>query len=574
MLKKYLPILGWARTYSAAQFSDDILASIIVMVMLVPQSLAYAMLAGLPPEMGLYASILPLMVYTLFGTSRALSVGPVAVVSLMTAAAVARLEFADPAQVMAAATLLALMSGAFLVLLGVLRLGFLANFLSHPVIAGFITASGVIIALGQLPGILGISASGQTLLQLVPAIFNGLAESLDNLNWPTIIIGVGTLIYLFWARSGLATLLRRFGMGERASIITARLSPIVAVLATGFAAWSLNLGERGLQLVGEVPAGLPGLVLPGFTPDLWSALAGSAALIAILAFVESVSVAQGLAAKKRERIDPDQELIGLGAANMASSFAGGFPVAGGFARSVVNFDAGAATPAAGFFAAVLMALATFVLMPLLAWLPKATLSATIIVAVWSLVDFSILKKAWDYSKADFLAVSATIVLTLLEGVESGVAAGILVSILVHLYKSSRPHVAIVGEVPGTEHFRNVLRHKVITHDHILSLRVDESLYFANTRYLEDLIYKEVSERPALKHVILMCSAVNEIDLSALESLEAVNKRLGDNGVSLNLSEVKGPVMDALQKSHFLTELTGKVYLSQHQAFNDLVDQTA
>lgn len=574
MLKKYLPILGWARTYSAAQFSDDILASIIVMVMLVPQSLAYAMLAGLPPEMGLYASILPLMVYTLFGTSRALSVGPVAVVSLMTAAAVARLEFADPAQVIAAATLLALMSGSFLVLLGVLRLGFLANFLSHPVIAGFITASGVIIALGQLPGILGISASGQTLLQLVPAIFNGLAESLDNLNWPTIIVGVGTLIYLFWARSGLARLLRRFGMGERSSIITARLSPIVAVLATGFAAWSLNLGERGLQLVGEVPAGLPGLVLPGFTPDLWSALAGSAALIAILAFVESVSVAQGLAAKKRERIDPDQELIGLGAANMASSFAGGFPVAGGFARSVVNFDAGAATPAAGFFAALLMALATFVLMPLLAWLPKATLSATIIVAVWSLVDFSILKKAWDYSKADFLAVSATIVLTLLEGVESGVAAGILVSILVHLYKSSRPHVAIVGEVPGTEHFRNVLRHKVITHEQILSLRVDESLYFANTRYLEDLIYKEVSERPALKHVILMCSAVNEIDLSALESLEAVNKRLGDNGVSLNLSEVKGPVMDALQKSHFLTELTGKVYLSQHQAFNDLVDQTA
>tara|TARA_R110002072_G_scaffold11196_2_gene50867 strand:+ start:24144 stop:25868 length:1725 start_codon:yes stop_codon:yes gene_type:complete len=574
MLKKYLPILGWARTYSAAQFSDDILASIIVMVMLVPQSLAYAMLAGLPPEMGLYASILPLMVYTLFGTSRALSVGPVAVVSLMTAAAVARLEFADPAQVIAAATLLALMSGSFLVLLGVLRLGFLANFLSHPVIAGFITASGVIIALGQLPGILGISASGQTLLQLVPAIFNGLAESLDNLNWPTIIVGVGTLIYLFWARSGLARLLRRFGMGERSSIITARLSPIVAVLATGFAAWSLNLGERGLQLVGGVPAGLPGLVLPGFTPDLWSALAGSAALIAILAFVESVSVAQGLAAKKRERIDPDQELIGLGAANMASSFAGGFPVAGGFARSVVNFDAGAATPAAGFFAALLMALATFVLMPLLAWLPKATLSATIIVAVWSLVDFSILKKAWDYSKADFLAVSATIVLTLLEGVESGVAAGILVSILVHLYKSSRPHVAIVGEVPGTEHFRNVLRHKVITHEHILSLRVDESLYFANTRYLEDLIYKEVSERPALKHVILMCSAVNEIDLSALESLEAVNKRLGDNGVSLNLSEVKGPVMDALQKSHFLTELTGKVYLSQHQAFNDLVDLTA
>jgi SulP family sulfate permease len=288
-------------------------------------------------------------------------------------------------------------------------------------------------------------------------------------------------------------------------------------------------------------------------------------LIAILGFVESVSVAQGLAAKRRERIDPDQELIGLGASNVAASLAGGFPVAGGFARSVVNFDAGAATPAAGFFAAVLIAMATFFLMPVLAWLPKATLSATIIVAVWSLVDFSIVKKAWHYSRADFLAVTATIVVTLLVGVEAGVASGIMVSILVHLYKSSRPHVAIVGEVPGTEHFRNVLRHKVVTHAHILSLRVDESLFFANTRYLEDLIYKEVAERPALKHVILMCSAVNEIDLSALESLEVINTRLSDQGIALHLSEVKGPVMDALQKTHLLEALTGQVYLSQHQA---------
>jgi SulP family sulfate permease len=300
------------------------------------------------------------------------------------------------------------------------------------------------------------------------------------------------------------------------------------------------------------------------------ALAVPAAMIGILGFVESVSVAQGLAAKKRERIHPDQELVALGGANIASSFAGGFPVAGGFSRSVVNFDAGAATPAAGFYAAVLIALATFVLMPMLAWLPRATLAATIIVAVWSLVDFSILKKAWNYSRADFLAVLSTIVMTLAMGVEAGVGAGVLVSILVHLYKSSRPHVAIVGEVPGTEHFRNVQRHQVVTHPHILSLRVDESLYFANTRFLEDLVYKEVSERPALKHIILMCSAVNEIDLSALESLEAINSRLGDLGIKLHLSEVKGPVMDALRRSHFLHDITGKVYMSQHQAVTDIL----
>lgn len=572
-LSRYLPALTWAKTYSSSQLSDDLLAAIVVMVMLVPQSLAYAMLAGLPPEMGLYASILPLMAYTLFGSSRALSVGPVAIISLMTAAAISRLPVTDPAEIVAAAGLLAMMSGLFLILMGVLRLGFFANFLSHPVIVGFITASGILIALGQLPNILGVSASGQSLPQLLPSLFTALLDALADPNRPTLLVGLLTLVYLFWARSSLAKLLQKAGLSARAAVITARLSPIVAVAATTAAAWYFRLDQHGLALVGSVPTGLPGLQLPVLSLDLWSALAGSAMLIAVLGFVESVSVAQGLAAKRRERIDPDQELIGLGASNVAASVAGGFPVAGGFARSVVNFDAGAATPAAGFFAALLIALATFFLMPLLAWLPKATLSATIIVAVWSLVDFSIVKKAWDYSRADFLAVSATIVVTLLDGVEAGVGAGILVSILVHLYKSSRPHVAIVGEVPGTEHFRNVQRHQVVTHPHILSLRVDESLYFANTRYLEDLIYKQVSERPALKHVILMCSAVNEIDLSALESLEVINSRLSDQGIALHLSEVKGPVMDALQKTHLLKALTGQVYLSQHQAVAAVLQQT-
>lgn len=570
MSVRYFPVLSWARSYTSYQFSDDLLAAVIVTVMLVPQSLAYAMLAGLPPEMGLYASILPLVAYTLFGTSRALSVGPVAVISLMTAAAISGLGLTDPAQIVIAAMTLALMSGLFLILMGVLRLGFLANFLSHPVIAGFITASGVLIALGQVPTILGLSANGHNLPEQVAALAAAITTVWPVLSLPTVIIGVSTLVYLFWARSSLAPLLRRAGLSARGAIIIARLSPVAAAVAGGLAAWYFDLGARGVALVGTVPAGLPVPGLPAFQSVPWMSLAGPALLIAILGFVESVSVAQGLAARKRQRIDPDQELIGLGASNLASGFSGGFPVAGGFARSVVNFDAGAATPAAGLFAAMLIAAGTFVLMPLLAWLPKATLAATIIVAVWSLVDISIVRKAWRYSRADFLAVTATIVLTLLVGVETGVAAGILVSILVHLYKSSRPHVAIVGQIPGSEHFRNVERHQVITHAHILSLRVDESLYFANTRYLEDLIYKEVSERCDLRHVILMCSAVNEIDLSALESLEAINRRLDDLDIRLHLSEVKGPVMDALQRSQFLHDLSGQVYLSQHLAVQDLV----
>ena len=569
-LQRWFPVLQWGRQYNARQFTDDALASVIVMVMLIPQSLAYAMLAGLPPELGLYASVMPLIAYTVFGTSRALSVGPVAVISLLTAAAISRLELDSSGQVIEAAMLLAMMSGLFLVLLGVLRLGFLANFLSHPVIAGFITASGILIALGQVPALLGISGAGHNLVELLHSLGLSLLQTIDQPNWPTKAVGLTTLVYLFWSRKKLAPLLQKLGVSARLSVMLSRLSPILAVVGSGLAAWGLDLGNKGLALVGSVPAGLPALGFPVMSLPLIQALWVPAMMIAVLGFVESVSVAQGLAAKKRERIHPDQELVALGSANIAASVAGGFPVAGGFSRSVVNFDAGAATPAAGFYAAVLIAVATFVLMPLLAWLPRATLAATIIVAVWSLVDFGILKKAWDYSRADFMAVFSTIVVTLAVGVEAGVAAGVLVSLGVHLYKSSRPHVAIVGEVPGTEHFRNVLRHQVITHDHILSLRVDESLYFANTRYLEDMIYKEVSERPALKHVILMCSAVNEIDLSALESLEAINSRLSDLGIRLHLSEIKGPVMDALKRSHFMDELTGRVYLSQHQAVSAIL----
>jgi SulP family sulfate permease len=305
--------------------------------------------------------------------------------------------------------------------------------------------------------------------------------------------------------------------------------------------------------------------MPSFSMDTWSNLIGAAVLISVIGFVESVSVAQTLAAKKRQRIDPDQELIGLGAANLGASFTGGLPVTGGFSRSVVNYDAGADTPAAGAYTAIGLASASLFLTPLIYHLPQATLAATIIVAVLSLVDFSVLKKAWHHSRADFVAVVATMSITLLMGVELGVTAGVAVSILIHLYKTSRPHMAIVGQVPETEHYRNVLRHDVLTDPTILTIRVDESLYFANTRYLEDRIYDEVAKQPKLEHVVLMCSAVNTIDMSALESLEAINERLKAGGVMFHFSEVKGPVMDQLSATGFLEALSGEVFLSQHGA---------
>jgi SulP family sulfate permease len=568
LITRYMPVLQWGRRYDRPMLEADILAAVIVTIMLIPQSLAYALLAGLPPEAGLYASIVPIVLYAIFGTSNALAVGPVAVVSLMTAAAIGQVaEQGTVGYAMAALTLAAL-SGGFLLLLGLLRLGFIANFLSHPVIAGFITASGILIAMSQVKHILGIEAGGHTL----PELLGTLWEHLPETNWITLILGVAATAFLFWVRRGLKPLLRGWGLSPRLADVVTKAGPVAAVVATTLAVWLFGLSEQGVKIVGAVPAALPPLTMPDFSPDLVRQLLVPAILISVIGFVESISVAQTLAAKKRQRIDPDQELIGLGAANLGAGFTGGFPVTGGFSRSVVNFDAGAETPAAGAFTAVGLAIAALALTPLVYFLPKATLAATIIVAVLSLVDFSILPKAWRHSKADFSAVAATILLTLGFGVETGVSAGVLLSIGLHLYKTSRPHVAEVGRVPGTEHFRNILRHEVETDPRILSLRVDESLYFANARFLEDYIYDRVVGDTPIRHVILQCSAVNEIDFSALESLEAINTRLKDLGIKLHLSEVKGPVMDRLSHGHFIEDLTGHVFLSQHAAVCALSEQ--
>ena len=564
-VSNYFPILTWGRAYTRSALSNDLMAALIVTIMLIPQSLAYALLAGLPPEAGLYASIVPIMLYAVFGTSRALAVGPVAVVSLMTAAALSNIVEQGTMGYAVAALSLAGLSGIILLAMGLFRLGFVANFLSHPVIAGFITASGIIIAASQLKHILGINAEGHNLLELVISIIEHLSET----NWITAIIGILATTFLFWVRKGLKPLLTKLGLGSTLTGVMVKAGPVLVVVATTLAVWLFDLSEIGVKIVGEVPQSLPPLTLPSFSPDLLDQLLLPAFLISIIGFVESISVAQTLAAKKRQRIDPDQELIGLGAANIGASLTGGFPVTGGFSRSVVNFDAGAETPAAGAFTAIGLAIAALALTPLIFFLPKATLAASIIVAVLSLVDFSILKRSWSYSKADFAAVLATILITLGMGVEAGVSAGVGLSILLHLYKSSKPHIAEVGQVPGTEHFRNILRHKVLTHPEIVTLRVDESLYFANARFLEEKIQNRVASDKNVRHVILQCSAINEIDFSALESLEAINERLGEMDVKLHLSEVKGPVMDHLQRAHFLSDLTGQVFLSQYEAVESL-----
>ena len=566
-LARYLPILEWGRGYGGVTLTNDLVAAAIVTIMLIPQSLAYAMLAGLPPEIGLYASILPIIAYALFGTSRALAVGPVAVISLMTLTAASAVAAPGSAEFIAATLVLALLSGLILIVMGVLRLGFLANLLSHPVVSGFITASGIIIATSQLKSLLGIKASGEALPELVTTLI----ENAKDTNPYTLAIGVIATGFLFWVRKGLKPMLVGFGLAARPADLVAKAGPIVAVALSILAVIAFDLEAKGVKVVGDIPQSLPPFTVPLFDADLWQRLAVPALLLSIIGFVESVSVAQTLAAKKRQRIVPDQELIGLGAANVAAAFSGGYPVTGGFARSVVNFDAGAETPAAGAFTAVGILLAALFLTPLLASLPIATLAGTIIVAVLSLVDFKTPRAIWHYSKADFAAMAATIAVTLLIGVEPGVMAGVGLSLALFLWRASRPHAAIVGRVPETEHFRNVKRHKVFTDPRILTIRIDESLTYLNARWLEEFVLEEIAAHPKLKHLILMASAVNAIDASALESIEAINHRMADAGVCLHLSEVKGPVMDALERGHFLHDLTGQVWLSQHEAFEAVLE---
>ncbi len=564
-LANYFPILDWGRRYRGETFVNDAVAALIVTIMLIPQSLAYALLAGLPPQIGLYASILPLIVYAIFGTSRTLAVGPVAILSLMTAAAAGKIAETGSAQYIEAALILAFLSGLILAVLGLLRMGFLANFLSHPVISGFITASGLIIAASQLKHILGVPAHGHNLLEIVWS----LASHIPDINWPTLAIGGTSLIFLFWVRGQQKPLLKRMGLGDKLATIIARAGPVFAVVASILIVAFMGLDERGVKILRDVPTDLPSLGMPGFDQSVWMQLLGSAALISLIGFVESVSVAKTLAAKRRQKVDPNQELIALGAASMSAGVSSGYPVTGGLARSAVNFDAGAETPAAGAFTAIGIALATLFLTPFLYYLPQAVLAATIIVAVLSLVDLKAIRTVWTYSKSDFLAMAATILMTLGFGVELGVMTGVGLSLFLHLYNTSRPHFAFVGQVPGSHHFRNVDRHDVVTSDRVVTLRVDESLYFANARFLEDTVDNVVSSHPYMEHLVLMFPAVNHVDASGLESLEALNHRLKDAGVTLHLSEVKGPVMDRFRRTHFLEELTGSIYLHQYEAMEDL-----
>ncbi len=553
---------GWLRGYNGSRFSTDLNAAIIVTILVVPQSLAYALLAGLPPQIGIYASIFPLFAYAAFGSSRFLQVGPTAVISLMTAVAISTV----PAESrLVAAAILAITMGVMLTILGLLRSGFIMNFVSRSVVSAYITGAAILIIVSQLKHLFGVETEGRTVIKMITSLISALGTT----NPVALLVGGVTLIYLLLVKNTLPLVLVKSGMRARRAKLISRMAPIVAVILAIVSASYFSLSSKsGLNVVGDIPRGIPPFKLP-MDLELYKLMLVPALVIGLVAFVDGMSTAQTLAAKARNRIDADKEMLGLGVSNFAAGISGGYPVNGSMSRSVVNFSAGGQTQMVGIFTAILMLLTALYLTPLLYHLPLASLAALIIVACISLLQFKELWKVWVYSREDGLTALATFFAVLMLGVQWGVVAGVVLSMAFHIRATLRPNMAIVGRFPGTQHYRNVDRFNVETNEIVKTLRIDESLYFANARYLEDKIARLAQESPEMTDLILMCPAVNRIDASALSSLETINKRLDSAGVRLHFSELHSMVKERFHRSQFLDVLTGEVFLSQQEAMEAL-----
>lgn len=549
----------WMRGYSASIFSDDLLAAIIVTILLVPQSLAYALLAGLPPQIGIYVSIFPLIAYALLGSSRYVNVGPTAVISLMTAASIAVLP--EEVRLISAAAL-ALMVGIILLAAGLLKAGSVMNFISRPVVSAYITGAALLIIISQLKHILGISADGTTAIDLVRALLN----NLKAVKAAALITG-GFAIALFWfVQKILPFLFVKAGLKSRRAKLISRMAPILIIGGFVITSAILSWSERyGLAVVGIIPSGLPPFSAPIMARSDFEVLMIPAIVIAIVAFVDSTSTAQELAARTRGRIDANKELLGLGASNLVAGLSGGYPINGSMSRSAVNFSAGGKTPMVSLLVAGFMALTALFLTPILQSLPLSVLAALIIVACFNLLDFKTLWKTWVYSRADGITALATFFTVLLLGVQWGVLIGVVLAMALHIKSTLKPHMALVGRFPGTEHYRDADKFVVETNEQVKTLRIDESLYYANARYLEDKVARIVAESPKMQDLILMCTAVNHIDASALSSLFAINKRLQSAGIRLHFSDMQSRVRERLFRSNFLDMLTGDIFMSQHEA---------
>jgi sulfate permease, SulP family len=535
-IARRLPLVTLLRHYPRQHLRGDLTAGLTTAVMLIPQAMAYAALAGMPPVTGLYASVVPIAVYALLGTSGALAFGPVAIVALLTASAVAPLAGGDPATYVALAGALALLVGAIQLLLGLLRLGSVIDLLSHAVISGFTSAAALVIAASQLRSLTGIEAEGGHTFAEELA---GLVSAVGTLHPLTLAVGIGSIGALVAFKKRLPRI----------------PGPLVVVTVVTAVAFATGLDDRGVALLGEVPSGLPAPALPLVGIDQLQQLLVPALMIALLSFMEGISVAKAIASKTHERIDASQELLASGSANVAAGIFQAFPVAGGFSRTAVNHQAGARTPVASLVTAAMVGFSALALTPLFTYLPQAVLAAIVVVAVSGLVDVRGARHAWHTDRWDFATLAATFAATLVLGVELGIGLGIAASLLLLVARSTRPHITEIGLVPTSGHFRNVARFDTTTDPRVLLIRVDAALLFATAPAVHRRIEQLCAARDEqLQAVVLDCSAVSDIDGDGAHVLDDVARFLDERAVSLHLATVRGPVRDALGRTGHLPSL--------------------
>ena len=547
------PALKWLKTYHPTHFKADVVAALIVLAMLVPQGMAYAMLAGLPPVMGIYASILPMIIYAFTGSSTTLSIGPVAIISMMVFSALQPLFAVGSTAYIEAACLLAIMVGIISLILGLFRFGFLIQLISHPVIKSFIIASALLIALGQFKFLLDIPLQTNNIPEFIGSLVNNF-HHISFLSVGVSLAAITILVFLpKWVRSDFLN----------------KTIPLLLVLSSIIVVYAFSLDQHGLKTVGIIPTGLPSFHFPTWNFDLVQKLLPSAFMIAMISFVESLAIAQATALQKRDDLNSNQELIALGLANIAAGINMGFAVSGSLSRTVVNSDAGAKTPMSGVMSSLLMIAVSLYFTSFFQNLPLTILAATIFVSIWKLISFLPFFETWKYSKADGLAMWATFFGVTCIDISTGLVIGIILTFILLLWRISRPHIAVIGLVEGTQHFRNVSRYDVLTTETIASFRIDENLNFLNAHVLKGYIITELSHNPQIQHVVINCSSISNIDLSAVEMLEDLNRELLQLGIQLHLSEVKSPVMDRLNSSRLINMLSGKIFLSHYQAIQTL-----
>ncbi|MCC5953865.1 MAG: sulfate permease [Acidimicrobiia bacterium] len=539
---RFLPVPRWVRGYPRRLLRGDVVAGVTVAVMLVPQAMAYANLAGMPPVTGLYAALAAIVAYALLGTSGSLAVGPVAITSLITLSGLSTIVSPDDPSYPVVAALLAVTVGGILLAAGVLRLGFLVDYLSHPVISGFTSAAAITIGISQVKDLLGVQIGRP---EGVPATIAALWDQLGATETATAALGASTVVGL--------VLLRRF-----APVVPAAL---LAVVVTTLVSWWADLPARGVAIVGDVPAGLPGPVMPELDLGLVRDLLPVALTIAVVAYAEGVSIAKALARRTRDRIDADRELVATGAANVSAGLFGGFPVAGGFSRTAVNHQAGARTPLASMVTAVGLAVTLLWLTPLLHNLPLAALAAIVVVAVAGLVDVRGALEITRVDRRDAAALAVTFGTTLLVGIEAGLAVGVVVSLLLFVHRSANPHTTELGRVSGTTEYRNVDRWPTACSEDVAVLRVDAPLFFANAGAFDARIRRLLADRPGLRYLVLDASGIGGIDASGVHLLTDIDRDLATSGVELHLATVRGPVRDALERADTWAAFEGRVHPS-------------